>query len=251
MQLPYMKFYVRDWISDPQLRMVTMAARGFWMECLCLMHMAKRRGYMETASGKPINDEHLARLSGTFKGELDLLKEELLDHGIPSVEEATGIWYCRRMVKESQKSEKCSEAGKRGGGNPLLREDQNPDTRTQIPDTTVSIKETFKGDGYTKEFLKFYEAYPKKEAKKAAFRAWQKAKDKPDMDTIIKAIEAQQQSDKWRNGYIPMPATWVNGGGWGDKLQEHQPKGDYGHKIERRIERDKGEFPENIKPRII
>ncbi len=39
---------------------------------------------------------------------------------------------------------------------------------------------------------------------------------------------------------------------WADRNEtNYQPKGDYGRKIERRIERDKGEFPENIKPRII
>jgi len=107
------------------------------------MHMAARRGYLETPSGKPINDEHLARLSGTFIGEVKGLKEELIEHGIPSVEESTGIWYSRRMVKESKKADKCSEAGKRGGGNPLLREntrDQRPETRDH-----VSLKDTFKG----------------------------------------------------------------------------------------------------------
>lgn len=146
MNLPFLKFYVRDWIGDPQLRMVSIASRGFWFECLCIMHMAKRRGYLETPSGQAINEEQLARLTGTFIGEIKGLKAELIEHGIPSVEDGTGTWYNRRMVNESQKAEKCSEAGRKGGGNPLLRKER--DTKDQTPEVRdhISIKGTYKGE---------------------------------------------------------------------------------------------------------
>ena len=152
MDLPYMKFYVRDWLSDTELRMASLAARGFWMECLCLMHGAKRRGYLETPNGNPIKAEELERLTGTFKGDLKGVQDELLRHGIPSVEDQTGIWYCRRMVKEAAKAAKCADAGRRGGGNPALNSSSS-ESRNQKPETRdhISLKATFKGNKNSSE----------------------------------------------------------------------------------------------------
>lgn len=171
MNLPFFKFYPRDWMGDTQLRIVSIAARGLWFECLCIMHSAKRRGYLETQLGQPINDKMLARLSGTFKDDLYRLKEELLSNGIPSIERSTGIWFNRRMVKDTEKSDKCADAGKRGGGNPTLSTQSpshslsNTDSReertdNQIPDTRshislkVPFKGEFKGDSIEKRFSK-------------------------------------------------------------------------------------------------
>lgn len=77
-----------------------------------------------------------------------------LKNGTPSVEEETGVWYCRRMVNEFSKAEKCSEAGRLGGGNPALKKEniQKPETRTHI-----SLKVAFKG-----QFDDFWSVYPKK-----------------------------------------------------------------------------------------
>ena len=38
---PWMKFYPRDWRGDQALRAVSIAARGLWLECLCIMHEAR------------------------------------------------------------------------------------------------------------------------------------------------------------------------------------------------------------------
>jgi hypothetical protein len=39
-----MKFYPSDWRSDPMLRLCSLAARGLWMEMMCLMHEAEPYG---------------------------------------------------------------------------------------------------------------------------------------------------------------------------------------------------------------
>jgi len=256
MKLPFMKFFVRDWMGDAQLRMCSIGARGLWFEMLCLMQCAKRYGYLETQSGKPLTDDETSRLIGTNKDDLYTLKQELLDHDVPSVEEDTGIWYCRRMVREEQKRNKCSNAGKSGGGNPALRSSsslkdtdtifQNPDTRSHI-----SINATYKGDLYREQntevkkkrgkkpkadvfepddFKAFYEAYPKKVARIKALDAWNKAYSKPTVDVLITAINAQKQTAKWQeNGgeFIPHPATWLNQGRWDDALTTEIDKPKY------------------------
>jgi len=155
MKLPFLKFYVRDWISDQQLRMCSLGARGLWLEMLCLMHDAGRYGYLETHGGRPFTNEELVRLTGA-QGCLKQLMQELLDHGVPSVEDGTGTWYCRRMVKDQHKRDKCGNAGKKGGGNPLLSPHPYHPIKhnTEIPDTRdhislkVDPKVTFKGHLY-------------------------------------------------------------------------------------------------------
>ncbi|MFP4086402.1 MAG: hypothetical protein ACLFUL_06370 [Desulfobacteraceae bacterium] len=76
-------------------------------------------------------------------------------------------------------------------------------------------------NSYPKSFLEFWEAYPRKVGKKAAFRAWKKAKDKPAIEQILSAIQEQQKSQKWQEGYIPNPATWINQGRWEDVIESN------------------------------
>lgn len=232
MKFPYLKFYVRDWISDPQLRMVSLSARGLWFECICLMHMAKRRGYLESANGNPIGPDELQGLIGRFKGSLRDMMSELLDHGIPSVEENTGIWFSRRMVKDASLSEKCSVAGKKGGGSPLLA--SSPNINTINTDTT----ESFKGDLYTYEFDLFWKSYPKKVSKGAAKKAWDWTKHKrPITEKITAAVEAQKLTADWKkNGgqFIPHPATWLRANGWENDIESMNAGGQDGHQVNRR-----------------
>lgn len=69
-------------------------------------------------------------------------------------------------------------------------------------------------------FAAFWDAYPKKRAKKTALRAWKKLNPDAELfDKIMAAVERQKQSVDWmkENGqYIPYPATWLNGGCWDD-----------------------------------
>ena len=38
MSQPWIKFYPRDWRGDQALRVVSLAARGLWIEMLSIMH---------------------------------------------------------------------------------------------------------------------------------------------------------------------------------------------------------------------
>jgi hypothetical protein len=73
------------------------------------------------------------------------------------------------------------------------------------------------------DFDLFWTSYPRKIAKAAAKKAWEKTKKiRPPVDVLIVAIEAQKRSDAWtRDGgqYIPHPATWLNAGRWDDVVE--------------------------------
>lgn len=66
----------------------------------------------------------------------------------------------------------------------------------------------------------FWPAYPRKESKLPAQKAWMSIS--PDLyGTIISALERHKQSAQWKkdNGqYIPLPATWLNQKRWEDEL---------------------------------
>lgn len=76
-------------------------------------------------------------------------------------------------------------------------------------------------------FDRFWKAYPRKENKARARKAW--AKLAPDMALCRRmsaALEAQKCSEQWQreNGrYIPHPASWLNGRRWEDEAPAPAP----------------------------
>jgi hypothetical protein len=75
----------------------------------------------------------------------------------------------------------------------------------------------------------FYKAYPKKQAKQNALRAWIKLNpDKELINVILSALERQKaykahlekQNPKPFISEWPLPATWLNGRRWEDEIPE-------------------------------
>lgn len=118
--LPWLKFHPAAWLADQCLRMCSLAAQGLWIGMLALMFGARRRGYLETAGGKPMTNEMLARLFTSSLDEIQHLRSELEAAGVPSIEDATGIWYSRRMIRDEARRIRNTDNGRRGG-NPTLR----------------------------------------------------------------------------------------------------------------------------------
>ena len=90
-------------------------------------------------------------------------------------------------------------------------------------DKEIDILSAKASSVYTEEFEKFWEVYPRKMAKKDAFKAFKKVN--VPLQTLIDAVNAQAESDAWQrdNGrYIPYPATWLNQGRWDDILEQKE-----------------------------
>lgn len=78
---------------------------------------------------------------------------------------------------------------------------------------------------YSKEFLSFWEKYPKKVGKGEAAKVWKKVR--PPLDVVLSAVEGQSQSTQWQKEsgqFIPNPATWLNQSRWEDELIEVKSK---------------------------
>ena len=80
-------------------------------------------------------------------------------------------------------------------------------------------------EGFSEEFLKFWEAYPEKVGQKAAWKAWRRAEDRPTAAVILAAVDRYvrtKPSDRaWCN-----PSTWLRQGRWADARETSPPSPD-------------------------
>lgn len=114
---PWLKFYPSDWRADQTLRICSLAARGLWMECLCVMHQAEPYGHL-VVNGQPVTDAHLAMLAGTSSDEARTLISELEAAGVFS-RNRDGVIYSRRLTRDLKMARTAQQNG-RMGGNPSL-----------------------------------------------------------------------------------------------------------------------------------
>ena len=71
-----------------------------------------------------------------------------------------------------------------------------------------------------KLFDEFWTAYPKKQNKPDAKKAWQQTIDaRPSLSVIIQAIMTQSKSKSWMEGYVPLPGSWLRGHRWADEME--------------------------------
>jgi hypothetical protein len=187
------------------------------------MAQSSRYGYLET-NGKAIALPILSRLVGEAEQTVLTLIEELKTANVFSTCVNNGAVYSRRMVRDYNKMDAGSKYGKKGGGNPALqpehpptppKDEKKPDAIVQKPEAKGGIKDTYIGD-----FVAFWNEYPNRTGKKAAYKAWQNAKDKPPIEDILAAVRKQKASLNWtKDGgqFIPMPVTWLNQGRWDDQ----------------------------------
>ena len=179
---PWMKFYTSDWRSDPRLKMCSPAARGMWIEMICLMHEATPYGHL-LIHGQSPNEAQLASLTGISIAELPDLIAELERLGVFS-RTKEGVIYSRKLVRMASKSAKARKNGNKGG-NPRLRKQRekeesvnlqdNGHDKPQNPDARCQSVEV--GKPTSCPFSEFWIAWPNKVAKSAAEKAWKKLTD--------------------------------------------------------------------------
>ena len=109
--MPAILFYTGDWLKDPAVRCMSLAARGLWIDMLCLMYESPTRGYLSLMDGKPVTAIQLARMVGATQKEIESLLSEMRGCGTFSVTD-DGVMYSRRMVADEETREMKSKAGK-------------------------------------------------------------------------------------------------------------------------------------------
>ena len=80
----------------------------------------------------------------------------------------------------------------------------------------------------TPAFLRFWAAYPRKQARVNALKAWHSKGCEEAQALIISALERQARNDEqWRKDggkYIPLASTWLNGERWEDVVGVFVPQ---------------------------
>ncbi len=94
-----------------------------------------------------------------------------------------------------------------------------PPTTNHQPNTNNTT--SFADANYSAGFVRFWEAWPKSKRKLRKFnawRVWEKLKLDPIADRIVAHVTAARDSQHWRDGFDPMPETFLNQRRWDDDL---------------------------------
>jgi biotin operon repressor len=162
-KLPAFQFYPGDWMKDPALRAVSLAARGLWIDTLCLMFESHRRGYLVHRTGAPVSLDQLARMVGASGEEVQRLAQELEDCGVLS-RTSDGVLYSRRMARDEERRKQNAKNGSLGGNPKLVgksdnqesnprvnREPNQPSNRNPTPSSSTSSSSSPSGDQLEEE----------------------------------------------------------------------------------------------------
>ena len=95
---PWFKFYPTDWRDDEALRMCSIAARGLWLEMLCIMDRAQPRGFLLVKDKRP-SIPQIATMAGITAQECAPLLKELEENGVFE-RRLDGTLFSRKMASE-------------------------------------------------------------------------------------------------------------------------------------------------------
>lgn len=210
--LPTMPLHAANWLADPRVQMLGPVAKSNLLEALLRSWML----------GRPVVvDAEIAESYGELWPEYEQLRDE-----------------CHRNYERRVQQTAAARAARHLGGSVSVTEtDTEPVTESVTDDVTdpvtqvkvkVRVKDRVKeprrkkntlcsaapnGDG----FESFWAAYPRRQAKQDAVKAWSKIA--PDeVEAILAGVERQRDCEQWRRGFVPLPATFLNNRRWEDEV---------------------------------
>jgi uncharacterized protein YdaU (DUF1376 family) len=239
-QRPYFPWYPKDWLGSASVSAMPLAAQGLYMRLISFAWLS---------DGLPADGEALRRLAGVERAEW----KRVWPLVAPLWEDRDGRLYQSKQerVRQEQTAYTTSKsiAGKKGGrrsvearteafgsadprSNREARHEAEREAEREASGEAV-VKPSSASSSAKKRtpqppkgewrsdllFVRFYEAYPRREAPKAAFKAWVKLNaDEPLLQRMLAALKWQIPAHEWGpgNAYTPLPATWLNAGRWDD-----------------------------------
>ncbi len=124
-KLPSFQFYPGDWLKDPALRACSPAARGVWIDMLCLMHESQNRGVLR-ANFRAIS---IKILSKSIAGCTPKLIRELIENGVVRVARKDGALYSKRLIRDELHRRHKSINGRKGGKQTRSKPEANPQAK--------------------------------------------------------------------------------------------------------------------------
>lgn len=109
---PAFQFYPADWRKDVELRSCSVAARGLWMDLLCIAHECEPYGHL-TVNGRAMTAQQIAGQVGVALGQCKTLLAELIANGVAR-QNLDGTIFSKRMVNDERVRNARAEGGKEG-----------------------------------------------------------------------------------------------------------------------------------------
>jgi len=245
---PYIPLYVQDFMTDEKLSECSAESTGVYIRAMCIMHKSQEYGKVllkQKDKQNPSKIKNFAvKLHRLMPYSVDVIERsltELIDEEVLTIE--GDVLMQRRMVKDGILSQIRANAGSKGGkiaqsksvagsfakakskAKPKAKEQANTEYEyeDEIEDET-EVKGTKKRMTYDDPgFQAFWSAYPKKQAKVSALKAFEKINpDRVLLSQMIGAIEERRNTEQWQKDsgqFIPNPATWLNNRRWEDELE--------------------------------
>ena len=231
---PAIQFYVKDWLSDPELRMASHSTKGIWIDMLCYMWESSERGKLCGTI------EQIKKLVSASDEDMDLF-----------LSEADTLRFCdvticnknvtvinRRIHQDYKDKQNTRLRVKRFREKQKGNADVTPSSPSPSPSPTTKIKNIARFDA--KDFNKFYSEYPVHTGKTPALEKWKKKlKDGslPGLNILIEAIGKQKEwrlnatdfRPAWKN-----PAAWLHQEAWTDELTEYGGNNGTGKQYDRK-----------------
>ncbi len=222
---PYMKLYIADYLAET----THLSVEGHGAYLLLIMAMWRAGGKL------PYDDVRLAKIARCTSDQWASMRDEVLEF----FKVNGGVIRHKRVTEEIAKYDAVILASKRAGkASASKRASKNNELDTNVRRNSVERKsnqpepESKPYSSCSKEhsltgasaFERFWEIWPNKVAKRAAEKAFPNAlKRAGSIEVMLAGIDrAAHSSRKWREGYIPNPATWLNADRWNDDFN-NQP----------------------------
>ncbi|MEY2341490.1 hypothetical protein AB4090_05185 [Acidithiobacillus sp. IBUN Pt1247-S3] len=114
------------------------------------------------------------------------------------------------LAEEAEKTEEGADAGE----TVEAQEVQEASGYRAKPRATV------KTDEMTPGFIRFWEAYPRREARKTALQSWHRNGCEEQIEAILQDVEWKKKHQWKEVKYIPMPTTYLNQERWTDEKSD-------------------------------
>jgi hypothetical protein len=167
-KLPWLKFFTGDWLKDPNVTMLSPAARGVWIDLLCSMHEAGRYGELIGTT------DQLARIARCSTAELVQALADIESTGVADVTLSNNnvTVVNRRMKREYKKREHTKLRVERYRRNaecnasetPHISEVRDQKSEKEEKSSGANAPPSFKKldeKGFYGEIARFKETYPK------------------------------------------------------------------------------------------
>ena len=224
MKRPSFQFYPADWRKDPALSACSLAARGLWIELMCVAHEGDNYGHL-SINGKPMTPAQVARMVGESPAVAAKLLKELEDAGVFSRDEQ-GCIFSRRMVKDEHVRNVRADAGRLGGNPNLLKQKVKQNEKQNLTPSSSSSSSSSDnppapdGGDVPPGFAEFWKTWPpndRKQAKGKCLAVWKKAGAERDAAAVLAHVERLKDSESWKKQggqFVPAPLVYLGQRRW-------------------------------------